>query len=246
MWREEQNFPGWIISIGLLGLMVLLLVLQPDIGMTILFVMTWAMLIFLAGMPIGQVIGLAALAPIAGYLAYILMPHVTIRVNKFLNGTNDQADIAMESFSHGGLLGVGASEGVIKKHLPDAHADFIFAVTAEEYGVLICIALIICYIIVVQRGFAHAQTSNSLFRTLAIAGLTLQFGLQAAIHMASSVQLIPTKGMTLPFISYGGSSLMTSGLTIGLLIALTRHRQYREAPPQAETTTQTKHGEAYG
>ncbi|MEC8727537.1 MAG: FtsW/RodA/SpoVE family cell cycle protein, partial [Pseudomonadota bacterium] len=246
MWREEQNFPGWIISIGLLGLMVLLLVLQPDIGMTILFVMTWAMLIFLAGMPIGQVIGLAALAPIAGYLAYIFMPHVTIRVNKFLNGTNDQADIAMESFSHGGLLGVGASEGVIKKYLPDAHADFIFAVTAEEYGVLICIALIICYIIVVQRGFAHAQTSNSLFRTLAIAGLTLQFGLQAAIHMASSVQLIPTKGMTLPFISYGGSSLMTSGLTIGLLIALTRHRQYRDAPPQTETTTQTKHGEAYG
>lgn len=246
MWREEQNFPGWFISIGLLGLMVLLLVLQPDIGMTILFVMTWAMLIFLAGMPIGQVIGLAALAPIAGYLAYIFMPHVTIRVNKFLNGTNDQADIAMESFSHGGLLGVGASEGVIKKYLPDAHADFIFAVTAEEYGVLICIALIICYIIVVQRGFAHAQTSNSLFRTLAIAGLTLQFGLQAAIHMASSVQLIPTKGMTLPFISYGGSSLMTSGLTIGLLIALTRHRQYRDAPPQTETTTQTKHGEAYG
>ena len=246
MWREEQNFPGWIISIGQLGLMVLLLVLQPDIGMTILFVMTWAMLIFLAGMPIGQVIGLAALAPIAGYLAYIFMPHVTIRVNKFLNGTNDQADIAMESFSHGGLLGVGASEGVIKKYLPDAHADFIFAVTAEEYGVLICIALIICYIIVVQRGFAHAQTSNSLFRTLAIAGLTLQFGLQAAIHMASSVQLIPTKGMTLPFISYGGSSLMTSGLTIGLLIALTRHRQYRDAPPQTETTTQTKHGEAYG
>ena len=246
MWREEQNFPGWIISIGLLGLMVLLLVLQPDIGMTILFVMTWAMLIFLAGMPIGQVIGLAALAPIAGYLAYIFMPHVTIRVNKFLNGTNDQADIAMESFSHGGILGVGASEGVIKKYLPDAHADFIFAVTAEEYGVLICIALIICYIIVVQRGFAHAQTSNSLFRTLAIAGLTLQFGLQAAIHMASSVQLIPTKGMTLPFISYGGSSLMTSGLTIGLLIALTRHRQYRDAPPQTETTTQTKHGEAYG
>ncbi|MGB1918074.1 MAG: FtsW/RodA/SpoVE family cell cycle protein [Candidatus Puniceispirillales bacterium] len=246
MWREEQNFPGWIISIGLLGLMVLLLVLQPDIGMTILFVMTWAMLIFLAGMPIGQVIGLAALAPIAGYLAYIFMPHVTIRVNKFLNGTNDQAEIAMESFSHGGLLGVGASEGVIKKYLPDAHADFIFAVTAEEYGVLICIALIICYIIVVQRGFAHAQTSNSLFRTLAIAGLTLQFGLQAAIHMASSVQLIPTKGMTLPFISYGGSSLMTSGLTIGLLIALTRHRQYRDAPPQTETTTQTKHGEAYG
>lgn len=229
MWREERHFPGWIFSIGLLGLIVLLLVLQPDIGMTILFVMTWALLIFLAGMPIGQVIGLAGLAPIAGYLAYVLMPHVTIRVNKFLNGTNDQADIAMESFAHGGLLGVGASEGVIKKHLPDAHADFIFAVTAEEYGILFCIALIICYIFIVQRGFAHAQTSHSLFRTLAIAGLTLQFGLQAAIHMASSVQLIPTKGMTLPFISYGGSSLMTSGLTIGLLIALTRHRQHSMA-----------------
>ena len=246
MWREERHFPGWIISIGLLGLMVLLLVLQPDIGMTILFVMTWAMLIFLAGMPIGQVIVLAGLAPIAGYMAYLFMPHVTIRVNKFLNGTNDQADIAMESFSHGGLLGVGASEGVIKKHLPDAHADFIFAVTAEEYGILFCIAMIVGYIIIVQRGFSHAQTSNSLFRTLAIAGLTLQFGLQAAIHMASSVQLIPTKGMTLPFISYGGSSLMTSGITIGLLIALTRHRQYREAPSRPKTAAKADHGESYG
>jgi len=130
----------------------------------------------------------------------------------------------MESFSHGGFFGVGASEGVVKKYLPDAHADFIYAVAAEEYGAVICLILLICYGFVVLRGFSHAQKSESLFRTLAIAGMTLQFGLQAVIHMASSVQLIPTKGMTLPFISYGGSSLITSGLTIGLLIALTRRR----------------------
>ena len=224
LWREEGH-PGWMIfSILCLVGMVFLLVLQPDIGMTILFVMTWALLIFLAGMPIGQVIGLAGIAPILGYMAYVFMPHVTIRVDKFLNGTNDQADIAMESFSHGGFIGVGAAEGVVKKYLPDAHADFIYAVAAEEYGALACLFLLGCYGYVVLRGFSHAQKSESLFRTLAIAGLTLQFGLQAAIHMASSVQLIPTKGMTLPFISYGGSSLMTSGLTIGLLIALTRRR----------------------
>jgi len=224
LWREERRFPGWIYSIVLLVMMVFLMVMQPDIGMTILFVMTWALLIFLAGMPIGQVIGLAGIAPIFAYMAYVFLPHVTIRVDKFLNGTNDQADIAMESFSHGGFFGVGASEGVVKKYLPDAHADFIYAVAAEEYGAVICLILLICYGFVVLRGFSHAQKSESLFRTLAIAGLTLQFGLQAVIHMASSVQLIPTKGMTLPFISYGGSSLITSGLTIGLLIALTRRR----------------------
>jgi cell division protein FtsW len=228
LWREERRFPGWIYSIGLLLMMVFLMVMQPDIGMTILFVMTWALLIFLAGMPIGQVIGLAGIAPIFAYLAYVFLPHVTIRVDKFLNGTNDQADIAMESFSHGGFFGVGASEGVVKKYLPDAHADFIYAVAAEEYGAIICLILLICYGFVVLRGFSHAQKSESLFRTLAIAGLTLQFGLQAVIHMASSVQLIPTKGMTLPFISYGGSSLITSGLTIGLLIALTRRRNTHE------------------
>ena len=159
--------------------------------MTILFVMTWAMLIFLAGMPIGQVIGLAALAPIAGYLAYIFMPHVTIRVNKFLNGTNDQADIAMESFSHGGLLGVGASEGVIKKYLRCTRGFHLCGHRRRIWRFdLHCPDHLLYY-----RGvtcFAHAQTSNirsghsNCWPDPAIR-------LQAAIHMASSVQLIRQK-----------------------------------------------------
>ena len=136
-----------------------------------------------------------------------------------------QADNAMRSFSHGGLFGVGPGNGEVKYNLPDAHADFIFAVAGEEFGAMMCLALVGLYAFIVFRGFSKAIASESLFLILAISGIAMQFGLQAAIHMASSVHLIPTKGMTLPFISYGGSSLLATGLTIGVLLALTRNTQ---------------------
>ena len=223
-WRENRIIWGKALSFLLLGLMVFLLVLQPDIGMTFLFLMTWGALFFLAGMPIGQAAGLGVAGIATPFVAYQFLPHFATRVDKFLTGTNYQASVAMESFAQGGLFGVGAAEGKLKKHLPDAHADFIYAVVAEEYGALICLVLLGCYAVIVWRGFGHAGRDYNLFRVLAIAGLVLQFGLQAAIHMASSLQLIPTKGITLPFISYGGSSLVTSALTMGLLMGMIRQQ----------------------
>ena len=226
LWREEKNFPGWMISMGCLAVLAGLLVLQPDMGMTFVILLTWALQIFLAGMPLAIVIVLAVfVAPLAAIAAYFLLGHVQDRVMKFLEGGSMQADNAMRSFSHGGLFGVGPGNGEVKYNLPDAHADFIFAVAGEEFGALLCLALVGLYAFIVFRGFSKAIASESLFLILAISGIAMQFGLQAAIHMASSVHLIPTKGMTLPFISYGGSSLLATGLTIGVLLALTRNTQ---------------------
>ena len=226
LWREEKNFPGWIISMGCLAMLAGLLVLQPDMGMTFVILLTWALQIFLAGMPLAIVIVLAVfVAPLAAIAAYFLLGHVQDRVMKFWEGGSMQADNAMRSFSHGGLFGVGPGNGEVKYNLPDAHADFIFAVAGEEFGAMMCLALVGLYAFIVFRGFSKAIASESLFLILAVSGIAMQFGLQAAIHMASSVHLIPTKGMTLPFISYGGSSLLATGLTIGVLLALTRKTQ---------------------
>ena len=133
-----------------------------------------------------------------------------------------QADNAMRSFSNGGFFGVGPGNGDVKYILPDAHSDFIFAVAGEEFGIISCIVLASIYAFIMFRSFKLAYRSDSLFLIYAVSGLAMQFGLQALIHMGSSVHLIPTKGMTLPFISYGGSSLLATALTVGILLALTR------------------------
>jgi len=223
LWREEKAFPGWAISMSCLAALAGLLVLQPDMGMTAVILATWGFQIFLAGMPLALVLILAVfVAPIIAFSAYFALPHVQIRVTKFLEGGNMQAETAMRSFSNGGFFGVGPGNGEVKNNLPDAHADFIYAVAAEEFGAMMCLLLLLLYGFIVMRGFLKANSSDSLFLILAVSGLAMQFGLQAAIHMASSVHLIPTKGMTLPFISYGGSSMLATGVTMGILLALTR------------------------
>ena len=223
LWREERDFPGWIISIVCLALLAGLLVLQPDVGMTIVIVMTWALQIFLAGMPLALVLMLSlVVAPAVAIIGYFALPHVQSRVNKYLEGGSMQADNAMQSFSNGGFFGVGPGNGDVKYILPDAHSDFIFAVAGEEFGIISCIVLASIYAFIMFRSFKLARQSESLFLIYAISGLAMQFGLQALIHMGSSVHLIPTKGMTLPFISYGGSSLLATALTVGILLALTR------------------------
>ena len=227
LWREGQDFPGWIYSTALLGIIVTILVLQPDIGMTVVMVLTWGFQMFLAGMPLLFVIGAVAVAPLALYMAYLFLPHVTLRMNKFFEGGSWQVERARESFAEGGLFGVGPGDGTVKLHLPDAHSDFIFAVAAEEYGAIACLALLGLYGFVVLRGFVRAMSDEGLFCLIAASSLLMQFGVQASIHMASSVDLIPTKGMTLPFVSYGGSSLLASGLTMGVILALTRRRNNR-------------------
>ena len=224
LWREGQDFPGWAYATGLAAIIVTILVGQPDIGMTALILVTWGFQMFLAGMPMLFVISAAALTPLGFFIAYMSFPHVQLQIDKFFEGGSWQVERAKESFAEGGYFGVGPGDGIIKLHLPDAHSDFIFAVAAEEYGAIACLALLGLYGFVIVRGFARALSGEGLFCLIAASSLVMQFGVQASIHMASSVNLIPTKGMTLPFISYGGSSLLASSITMGAILALTRKR----------------------
>ena len=224
LWREGNNFPGWVFSSLLMALLVALLVMQPDVGMTFMILLTWGFQMFLAGLPLALVGGIVALAPLGLLLAYFNLHHVQIRIDRFLEGGVWQVEQARHSFANGGLFGVGPGDGTVKHNLPDAHSDFIFAVAAEEYGALACLTLLALYAFIVLRGFARAMSDEGLFCLIAVCGLVMQFGAQAAIHMASSVDLIPTKGMTLPLISYGGSSLVANCLAMGMILALTRRR----------------------
>ena len=232
LWREGQDFPGWIYSAALMAFLVGILVLQPDIGMTFLVAVTWGFQMFLAGLPMLLVIGIVALAPLGLWAAYRTLDHVEKRIDRFFEGGAWQVEQARDSFANGGLLGVGPGDGTVKLHLPDAHSDFIFAVAAEEYGALACLSLIGLYGFIVLRGFARTMSDEGLFALIAGSSLLAQFGVQAAIHMASSADFIPTKGMTLPLISYGGSSLVASGVTMGLILALTRRRKPYALPGQ--------------
>ena len=230
LWRESETFPGWAWASAIAGSLVILLLLQPDVGMTALLLATWGFQIFLAGLPMALVIVGVILVPIAMISAYFLIDHVQIRVDHFFNGTSMQVQRSYQSFAEGGFNGVGPGNGAVKHNLPDAHADFIFSVMAEEYGLITCLFVILIYLAIVLRNFAKCYGAQDMFSILAISGLTVQFSLQTFINMASSMSLIPTKGMTLPFISYGGSSLITSCITIGLIVALTRSQSISFAP----------------
>jgi cell division protein FtsW len=236
LWREGQDFPGWIYSSALMAAIVGILVLQPDIGMTLMMVMTWGFQMFLAGLPMLLVISVVALVPLGLIVAYLFLGHVESRINQFFEGGAWQVKQAKDAFANGGMLGVGPGDGTVKLHLPDAHSDFIFAVAAEEYGALACLSLLALYGFIVLRGFIRAISDEGLFCLIAASSLLMQFGVQASIHMASSVDLIPTKGMTLPLISYGGSSLVASALTMGLILALTRRRKPFALPGQRRHT----------
>ena len=207
------------------------LVMQPDIGQTMLIAIVWVALFFIAGLHIFWVGGLGGLGVGGALLAYVLVPHVTTRIDRFLNknsGDTFQVDTAMDSFVSGGWFGRGPGEGVVKRILPDAHADFPFAVTGEEFGIIACIALALLFMLIVLRALDAARRSEDPFCRLACAGLITLFGVQSVINMAVNVQLIPAKGMTLPFISYGGSSLISLGVALGFLIAVTRRRPRAE------------------
>ena len=150
-----------------------------------------------------------------------------LRIDHFLDpstGDSYQVNRSLEAFANGGLWGRGPGEGTVKDYLPDAHADFVFAVVGEEFGLIVCVAIVGLFAFIVLRGLSRLLQESSLFVLLAATGLLIQFGLQAAINMASTLHLIPTKGMTLPFLSYGGSSLLALGLGMGMVLALTRRR----------------------
>jgi len=225
--RLGEEIPGIVIATGLYALVLTLLLMQPDVGQAAVLSAIWFAQFFLAGMPMIAVIAMAALGAAGMVAAYFAFPHVQSRIDRFLDpasGDSYQVDRAMEAFSSGGLLGRGPGEGTVKTVLPDGHADFIFAVAGEEFGLIACLAIIAIFAFIVLRGFARVLHDNNLFVVLAATGLLVQFGLQALINMASTLSLIPTKGMTLPFVSYGGSSLLALAIGMGMLLALTRKR----------------------
>jgi len=222
LWIEKTKFPGWMWSIASIILISSLLLLQPDLGMTIVMMFTWGFQLFITGIPLILILCLIIAFPIFMIFSYQHFDHVKIRIDNFLEGKTYQVSKSLQSFESGGFWGKGPGEGFYKKSLPDAHSDFVFAVAAEEYGALICSVIIIIYGLIIIRSFYYTINNNNLFFILAIGGLAFQFGFQSLIHMASNTDLIPTKGMTLPFLSYGGSSLLASAITAGIILSLTK------------------------
>jgi cell division protein FtsW len=228
---RRKDVPGTLLAFLLLPATIIPLILQPDFGQTMLVTIVWCGLFFIAGLHWFWVMGLGGAGLVGIVAAYEFLPHVRARIERFLDkdsGDTFQVDTAMESFSRGGWLGRGPGEGTVKRILPDAHTDFIFAVTAEEFGIVVCIVLLLVFAFIVLRGLSLARRSEDTFCRLAATGLIFMFGLQACINMMVNVHLMPAKGMTLPFISYGGSSLLSLALGMGFLIALTRRRPRAE------------------
>ncbi|MER2520873.1 MAG: putative peptidoglycan glycosyltransferase FtsW [Bdellovibrionales bacterium] len=223
---ERKGFPALSVNVALYAVIVACLVMQPDIGMTFLVSLVWFGQFFLAGLPLTALGACAGIGIVALVVTYFTFPHFTARMDKFFNRGGDtyQVDRALEAFSNGGLFGTGPGEGAVKMSIPDAHADFVFAVAGEELGLLWCLVIVGLFAFVVLRGFWRLRQENSLFVALAVSGLLIEFGMQAIINMASTLRLMPAKGMTLPFISYGGSSLWALAFGMGMLLALTRKR----------------------
>ena len=229
--RMDDGFPGRIIATGLYVLIAGLLLIQPDVGQTAIVTAIWATQFFLAGLPLIWVVGFGLAAPLGAMAAYYAFPHVTARVDKFLDPSGAgsyQVTTALNAFKNGGQFGKGPGEGRVKLVLPDAHTDFILAVGGEEFGVVLCLFVLCLFAFIVLRGFSRVLKDDNLFVVLATVGLLVQFGLQAIVNMASTLRLMPAKGMTLPFISYGGSSMVALALGMGMVLALTRTRYGRE------------------
>ena len=222
----RPEIPGNLFAMMLLFVVAALLVAQPDLGQTMLTTGVWGGLFFMAGMPWLWIAVLGGFA-MAGFCgAYFAFPHVASRIDRFMTGEGDtfQTDTAREAIMRGGWLGQGAGEGTVKRLLPDSHTDFAFSVIAEEFGIVSCMALAAIFCFVVVRGLHIAFGQRDVFSRLAISGLVMLFGLQSIINMAVNVQLMPAKGMTLPFISYGGSSMLAVAIAAGFVLALTRRR----------------------
>ena len=223
---KGREIPGNLFASVLMVLVAVLLLAQPDLGQTVLTLAVWGMMFFVGGMPWLWVIGLGLLATggIAG--AYLLLPHVAGRINRFITGEGDnyQVETATEAIVAGGWLGKGPGEGTVKAVLPDSHTDFVFAVVAEEFGIVMTVAIVLVFAFIVMKGFVRCLNEHDAFTRLAVAGLVMLFGFQALINMGVNLRLLPAKGMTLPFISSGGSSLLSVAIGMGMLLALTRTR----------------------
>ncbi len=229
--KINKEFPGTQVALGLYAFVLFLLGLQPDMGMVVLTSLVFFGQLFLAGLPLIWVFLALGIGGAGLVGAYFLFPHVASRVDRFLSPDSgdkysDRYQImqSLEAFMNGGLFGQGPGEGVVKNHLPDAHADFIFAVAGEEFGIFLCLLIVSIFGFIVVRALLRVLHENDLFIVLATSGLAMEFGLQALINIASTLHLIPTKGMTLPFISYGGSSMMALAIGMGMVLGVTRKR----------------------
>jgi cell division protein FtsW len=225
--QKGQGVPGIFIAFILYAIPAFLLIRQPDFGQTLLITAAFGAAFFVAGVPMLWMAGMGVTAAIGFTVMLLTHGHSVKRLHTFFNAdgeTGRQVDRAAEAIRHGALFGVGPGEGVFKKGVPEAHTDFIYSVAAEEYGLLFCLALICLFAFAVVRGLYRAMKLDDMFEQVAAAGLFVLVGLQTLINVAVNLNIIPTKGMTLPFISYGGSSMLAMGLTMGMALALTRRR----------------------
>lgn len=226
---KRPDMPGHVIAYMIFAVFVSLLVLQPDFGQTALVVVTFGAMLLIYGIPWVLVLGLAGLCAAGVMAAYMLVPHVASRIDRFINpekGDTFQMDTAVAAFANGGLMGAGPGGGEAKLVLPDAHTDFTFAVVGEEFGLIACIGLLLLFAFVVMRILQRAKIEPDPFPALALSGLGIIFGLQAIINMGVNVSLLPAKGMTLPLISYGGSSLLGVAFAMGMVLAFSRRQPH--------------------
>lgn len=223
--KTDADFPGVIIALGFYALTAILLILQPDFGMTFLISLVFAAQIFLAGCPLRYIIIIALIGIVGIGLAYLSLDHVKDRIDRFLvpeSGDSYQVDRSMEAFMNGGVIGTGPGQGVVKLQIPDVHSDFIFSAIGEEWGFLFTSLLVGLYAFLFYRLLGRISRSDSIFVMLAGSGLVIMLVIQCIVHMGSALRLLPAKGMTLPLISYGGSSLIAVGISLGLILALSR------------------------
>lgn len=225
--KFEDDFPSFTVCSVLYLLVASLLIIQPDFGMLVMVTTVFGVQLFVAGMPLFWIV-LALVSSIFGVTgAYFLLPHVAKRINSFLDpdsSENYQVTKSLMAFEHGGMYGRGPGEGAIKQVLPDSHTDFIFAVAGEEFGAIICLIMIGVFAFIVLRSFIRLVNEEDRFVQLAATGIITQFGLQSIINIGVTLNLLPTKGMTLPFISYGGSSTIAISMAMGMLLAFTKRK----------------------
>ncbi|SKB50615.1 FtsW/RodA/SpoVE family cell cycle protein [Sphingopyxis flava] len=225
---HDQSLPVVPLSFVLTGVIAVLLMAQPDLGQTIIFAASWFVLVLVAGLSMRIMAGLGVAGLIGLVLAYFFYPVAQQRINiwLFAEGDSFQVDKAHATLTAGGLIGTGPGAGLAKFQLPEAHTDYIFSVIGEEFGIIACIAIAVLYLAIIVRVLVRLLDEEDSFLILAVCGLVAQFGGQAVINMAVNTQLFPSKGMTLPFISYGGSSMLALSIGMGLLLSLTRRNPY--------------------
>lgn len=236
---QRLNYSSWKlkygISSGLYLLIATLLIMQPDFGMTLSLTILWLAQLFIYGLPLIIVFGVSALGIAGAFLAYLTFPHVADRIHKFLGTSqkNYQVERSIDAFINGSFFGRGPGNGVVKKFIPDAHTDFVFSVIAEEFGIIACSFIILVFAYLITRIIKRAIEEEDLFVYLSLCGLMLQFTLQVIVNIGVSMAMLPTKGMTLPFISYGGSSIISMAFCFGLILSFTKKKYHKNPGDKA-------------